>query len=811
MTHKMGWIWVIALLTILFVGCGGPGGTSTENPRRTTDFGAGWRFHLGDVDGARSAEFDDSGWRSLDLPHDWSIEGEFSEDNPATPGGGALPGGIGWYRKHFSIPNAERGRLVFIDFDGIYRNSEVWINGEYLGKRPYGYSSFRYELTPHVRFGAATNVLAVRVDNSEQPNSRWYSGSGIYRNVRLVTTDRVHVGHWGTFVTTPSIEEAAATVRIETSVVNATKEDRSVRLVTVVYAPDGNEVNRASSDLSVAAGQSGDCTQEIQVSSPRLWSIDAPELYRAVSLVDCGQELCDTYETRFGLRTFAFDRERGFFLNGRQVKLNGVCNHHDLGCLGAAVHTRALERQLQILKDMGVNAIRTSHNPPAPELLDLCDRMGLVVMDEAFDMWKMGKTDFDYHLDWDQWHERDLRDLVLRDRNHPSVIIWSIGNEVREQWDDSGMEIARELSSIVRKLDATRPVTAALNRPEPDNPLIRSGALDLVGVNYHHESFPRFLDEFPGETFIGAETCSALATRGSYDMPSDEVRIWPSRGNLPPMRGNPDFSCSSYDNCRVPWGSTHETTLRLIENYDFLSGQFIWTGFDYLGEPTPYPWPARSSYFGIVDLAGFPKDSYYLYRSQWTDAPVLHVFPHWNWRNGVTVDVWAYTNCDEVELFLNGESQGVRRRGPDDLHLMWRLEYAPGTLRAIGRLGGQDTLVREVHTAGPAAGLRLEADRDRIHAGGQDLSFVTVDVVDAEGTLVPHADNLVNFAVEGPARIIGVDNGSQVSHESFKAPRRKAFHGKCLVVIQSTTEPGVIRLTAHAEGLPETSLSLTSF
>ncbi len=802
--------WVTVIAVSAGVSCSQADRSPAEGPRQRSNFGADWKFHLGDVADAQASGFDDSGWRSLTLPHDWSIEGEFSEDNPATPGGGALPGGTGWYRKSFTLPDGDAGRLVFIDFDGVYRNSEVWINGSYLGKRPYGYSSFRYELTPHLKFDGTPNLLAVKVDNSEQPNSRWYSGSGIYRNVWLVVTDPVHVDHWGTFVSTPKIEVDSATVSVVTSVKNASADSQEIELSTILYDPAGNEVGRIAEPRTLAAGEVGEISQELRVVHPALWSIEQPDLYRAVSRVDCGSRLCDEYETPFGIRDFSFDRDRGFFLNGRHLKINGVCDHHDLGCLGAAIHTRALERQLEILQGMGVNAIRTSHNPPAPELLDLCDRMGFIVMDEAFDMWKQGKTRYDYHLDWDEWHKRDLEDLVRRDRNHPSVMIWSIGNEVREQWDESGIPIAQELAGIVRGLDATRPVTAALNNPQPENPLVRSGALDLIGFNYHHAEFPKFLEDFPDQKFIGTETCSALATRGSYDMPSDEIRVWPAQWDKP-VKGNPDFSCSSYDNCRVGWGSTHEATWSMIKRYPFLSGQFIWTGFDYLGEPTPYSWPARSSYFGIVDLAGFPKDSYYLYQSEWTDAPVLHVFPHWNWKDGDTVDVWAYTNCDEVELYLNGQSQGVRKKGPEDLHLMWRLEYVPGTLKAIGRIDGEDTLVQEIRTAGLAAGLQLKADRDRIRSDGRDLSFVTVEVVDDQGTLVPRADNLVHFEVEGNGRIIGVDNGSQVSHESFQASERKAFHGQCLVVIQSTPAAGPIRLKATAEGLPTAELSLESF
>ena len=501
MTQKTGLSGMIILISLLIGSCVPPGKPSTESSRQITNFGAGWRFHLGDVTDAQASDFDDSNWRTLDVPHDWSIEGEFSESNPATPGGGALPGGIGWYRKTFTLPESDANRLVFIDFDGVYRNSEVWINGAYLGKRPYGYSSFRYELTPHLHLGSTANVLAVRVDNSEQPNSRWYSGSGIYRNVWLEVTEKVHVDHWGTFVTTPTIATDSATVHVATTVKNAAESDQGVQLTTILYDPNGKEVTRVSADKDITAGSTAVFSQDFHVASPSLWSIDEPNLYKAVSQVAClrDQRVCDEYQTPFGIREFSFDRDKGFFLNGKNMKINGVCDHHDLGCLGAAIHTRALERQIEILKGMGVNALRTSHNPPAPELLELCDRMGLIVMDEAFDMWAMGKTEYDYHLDWDEWHKRDLEDMVLRDRNHPSVTIWSIGNEVREQWDESGVSIARELAGIVRELDTTRPITAAMNNPEPSNSLVRSGALDLIGLNYHHEDYPNFLKNFPDQ------------------------------------------------------------------------------------------------------------------------------------------------------------------------------------------------------------------------------------------------------------------------------------------------------------------------
>ena len=776
---------------------------SKPEPRERTSFNEGWKFSRAAGGEEWQGTVDDSGWRLLDLPHDWSIEGEFSDTNPASPGGGALPGGIGWYRKTFTVSDSDKEKLIYIEFDGVYKNSDVWINGNHLGRRPYGYSSFRYDLTPYLRYGEEENVLAVRVDNSQQPNSRWYSGSGIYRNVWLEKTAMIAVDHWGTYVTTPEVTGEEALIRVITQVKNGTGGAATVRLETAVYDADNRRVASSGTDLVKINGSVNAMTQELKVKKPELWSVDRPYLYRVVTEVYAENTLTDRYETVTGIRTFSFDSAKGFFLNGEPLKILGVCNHHDLGCLGAAVNTRAIERQLEILKEMGCNAIRTSHNPPAPELLDLCDRMGFIVMDEAFDMWKAKKTDYDYHLDFDEWHKSDLEAMVRRDRNHPSVFIWSIGNEVMEQWlrDGSGEAIATELAGLVRALDDTRPVTSACNDPVPQNPVIASGALDLVGFNYRDTLWTRFPAAFPGGKFIGAETNSALATRGSYDMPSDIVRRWPARWDQPFKDGNADLTCSAYDNCTAPWGETHRDAWRMIRDNDFLSGMFIWTGFDYLGEPTPYWWPARSSYFGIIDLAGFPKDAYWFYQSVWTDKPVLHLFPHWNWNPGQIVDVWAYTNCDEVELFINGVSLGKKAKGRDDLNLVWSVQHEAGTLTAVGYNDGKETMRSEVRTAGEPAAIVLTPDRSEITADGLDLSFITVTVVDKDNIPVPKADNLVNFSVEGPGFIAGVDNGLQTSMEPFKADYRRAFNGKCLVVVQSRKEKGVITLKASSGNL----------
>ncbi|HXL35479.1 MAG TPA: beta-galactosidase GalB [Gemmatimonadales bacterium] len=793
------------LLPSLFALLVAPYAAAAQRERAIVAFDHAWRFHLGDVTGAQEATFDDSGWRTLDLPHDWSIEGAFSDTNPAGVGGGALPGGVGWYRKTFSVAARDTGRLVFVEFDGVYRNSEVWINGHYLGKRPYGYSSFRYELTRQLRYGRTSNVIAVRVDNSQQPNSRWYSGSGIYRHVRLVTTAPVHVDHWGTYVTTPDVTPATARVTIRTTVRNASQADQPITLRTVLYDAAGKEVAAASAEARVARDSVSDIAEDLAIRNPALWSLERPYLYRAVSRVVCGGKPCDEYDTPFGVRTFAFDPDRGFSLNGTHLKIRGVCLHHDLGALGAAVNTRALERQLEIMRDMGVNAIRTSHNPPAPELLDLTDRMGFIVLDEAFDMWHKEKTKYDYHLDWDAWHVRDLSDMVRRDRNHPSVFMWSIGNEVMEQWtngDSTAAPIARELAGIVRGLDPTRPITSANNNGSSGNPVLQSGALDLLGHNYHHEAWANFPTQFPGKKFIITEAMSALNSRGVYEQPSDSVASYatPYVKDSGPQP-NKDYRLSSYDDRKAFWGSLHEESLRLFERYPFLSGMFIWQGIDYLGEPTPYEWPARSSYFSVVDLAGFPKDPYYLYQSVWTTRPMLHVFPHWNWAPGQTIDVWAYTNADEVELFLNGASLGVKRKPEQVSHLLWRVAYTPGTVRAVARTGGRVVAAQEVKTAGVPARVALAPDRGTIHADGNDLSFVTVTVEDSAGVPVPTAEPLVRFRVAGDARIVGVDNGDQISHAPFHSDRVLLFNGKALVIVRAGERRGTVTLTAEAEGL----------
>nr|WP_197730277.1 sugar-binding domain-containing protein [Paraprevotella xylaniphila] len=803
-------------------------------------FVSGWRFHLGNPEGdASRQDFDDGAWRLLDLPHDWSIEGDFSADHPARKEGGALPGGLGWYRKVFEAPREWQGKKVFVDFDGVYMNSEVFVNGNSLGVRPYGYSSFRYDLTPYLKWGER-NVLAVKVDNSTQPNSRWYSGSGIYRNVWLTVVEPVHVGHWGTFVTTPEVTGEKAVMEVRTMVKNDGQAGRRVGVVSTLLDARGRMVAGQSGFVDVPAGGCSEASHTLIMTAPELWSTEHPYLYKVRTELKVDGRSVDTYYTTTGVRHFKFDARTGFWLNGKHMKINGVCMHHDLGCLGAAVNVRAIKRQLEILKEMGCNGIRCTHNPPAPELLDLCDRMGFVVMDEAFDMWRIHKTAYDYACYFDRWHERDLADLVLRDRNHPCIFMWSVGNEVGEQWRNAGRDtlsvedanillnfgrdesdlprlegthvntlLAAKLAGLVRRYDPTRPVLTGNNSGGKDNLLHKPEAgMDIIGYNYCVWDIPKVPKVFPGRPFLLTESISGLMTRGFYRMPSDSMYVWPMRGEVRVPEGSNHLT-SAYDNCHVPWGCSHEAGMRMVKNNDFISGQYVWTGFDYIGEPTPFPFPSRSSYFGIIDLAGFPKDVYYMYQSEWAEKPVLHLFPHWNWKEGQKVDLWVYYNqADEVELFVNGKSQGTKRKGRDDFHVAWRVRYEPGTVKAVSRKDGKEVLVREIHTAGVPARIRLTADRDTLCADGRDLAFVTVEVLDRDGNLCPEAENLVHFEVGGQVLIAGVDNGSPFSMERFKDTKRKAFFGKCLVVLQSNGKAGHATLKAVSEGLDGAELKI---
>ena len=770
-------------------------------------------------------DYNDSFWRRLDVPHDWAIEGDFYVGNPSGAGGGALPGGIGWYRKHFQVKSEEvKSEKFFIEFDGVYMNSTVYINGQKVGYRPYGYSSFEYDITPYVKEGE--NVVAVRVDNSDQPNSRWYSGCGIYRHVWFTQTNPVHVAHWGVYANS-SVVKGKGRLDIEVTLENLTKGTVPIVRNTLID-PQGKVV-----------GETKGLKSTMTVAKPQLWSCENPYIYKVRTQVEIGGKVVDTYETTTGFREFKFDAKTGFWLNGKNFKINGVCEHHDLGCLGAAINEDALHRKLTKLKAMGVNSIRSSHNPPAPELLNMCDTMGLIVMDESFDMWRRKKTQNDYARFFDEWHERDLSDLILRDRNHPSILMWSIGNEVLEQWSSADADtltleqanlilnaghdastlakdgelsvqslLTQHLAEIVKRYDTSRPIISGCNEPSPGNHLFKSGALDIIGYNYHHEWVKGVPEAFPGKPFIFSESVSALQTRGYYLMPSDTVYKAPVQWWLPYT--DPSYMCSAYDNFHASWSSTHEETWDVIKHNGFVGGQYIWTGFDYIGEPTPYGFPARSSYFGIIDLAGFPKDSYYMYQSEWTQKPMLHLFPHWNWVPGDYIDMWCYFNgADEVELFVNGQSQGVRKKIPTvgtwkpglctEYHVGWRVTFDPGEVKAVSRKDGKVVCEQTIKTAGAPDHIRLSVDYQ-----GKETTFITAEVVDKDGNLCPWAEDMIYFDYEGDGRILGTDNGCQTSMERFTSPQRKAFFGKCLVVAKGNGS-----ITARSATLKPTWIEFT--
>ena len=797
----------------------------------------GWRFALHSDDNPHETTFDDHAWRVLDLPHDWAIEGDFYALNPSGANGGALPGGIGWYRKHLNLNDNDASSHYVLHFDGAYMNTSVYVNGQLVGMRPYGFISFSYDITPYLK-KQGDNVVAVKVDNSKQPNSRWYTGCGIYRHVYLMKSSDIRIEEWGVQALT-EVKKGKGKVSLNTKIENPSGRSRRVIVHQTLWNKAHQMVSKASKACQVEAN-GATISQLLNVNKPQLWSLESPNLYTVTTEIEENGRILDRDTISIGLRNVAFDVKKGFFLNGKNIKINGVCLHGDLGCLGTAINEDALYRQLLMMKDMGVNAIRCSHNPPAPELLNLCDSMGLLVMDEAFDSWMQGKTTYDYSIYFKTWAERDLRDMVLRDRNHPSIILWSIGNEVLEQWNktksatvaledvnillnnsrdktllsstdtlNASAKLTQFLASIVRRNDPTRLISAGCNEVSPNNNLFKSGALDVIGFNYHQEKVADVPQNFPGKPFIMSETVSALHTRGYYRMPSDSLYRWPTHKR--PFT-EPSFMCSSYDNSCAYWGSTHEQTWDIVKHTPYCSGQFIWTGFDYIGEPTPFNFPARSSYFGIVDLAGFPKDVYYLYQSEWTNKPVLHVFPHWNWIEGQAIDLWCYYNqADEVELFINGKSQGVRKKSNEhEYHVAWHVTYEPGEVRVVARKNGKQVNEKTIQTAGAPHHIRLTPNRNVLKANGRSLSFVTVEVVDKEGNLCPWADQNIQFTLTGEGKIAGVDNGSPFSLERFQANSRHAFFGKCMVVVQAGKAPSVIKLTAKGVDLQPQTIEIKS-
>lgn len=783
--------------------------------------------------------FDDSGWRKLDLPHDWGIEGPFKQEYPGETG--KLPWwGIGWYRKHFSLSAADSGKRLYLDIDGAMSRAIVWINGRCAGGWPYGYASWRVDITPYVKL-ESENVVSIRLDNLPD-SSRWYPGGGIYRNVWLVKTAPIHVAHWGTFVTTPIVSAERATIDVQTLVQNDPTTAAEVEVSTAIYPVDQNDARTGEAVATtatggatrIAPGRQALVARTASMTNPKLWSLKTPNRYVAVTTITQSGNVVDVYETPFGVRTIAFSAEKGFLLNGERVPIQGVCDHHDLGALGAALNVRALQRQLEILHDMGCNAIRTSHNPPAPELLDLADRMGFVVMDEAFDCWARGKKPNDYHLLFADWHEQDLRAYVRRDRNHPSIILWSIGNEIGEQGQPEGWKLAEHLAGIVREEDRTRDITAACN-------ILASGyngfqtVVDAFGYNYKPTEYPKLHASAPQLPIYGSETSSCVSSRGEYFFPVSENKA----------DGRADFQVSSYDLYAPRWAWPPDAEFRGIdEAAPYTAGEFVWTGFDYLGEPTPYNGdvtnllnfsdpaqqekmakelaelkkikvPSRSSYFGIIDLAGFKKDRFFLYQARWRpDLPMAHILPHWNWpdRVGQVTPVHVYTSGDEAELFLNGQSLGRKKRGPLEYRLRWDdVKYQPGELHVVAYKNGTKWAEDTIRTAGPATKLLATTDRATVRADGSDLAFITIAIADQSGTLVPRSKNRVKVTVDGPADVIATDNGDATSFESFQSPQRAAYNGLVLAIVRTHAgQPGSITVHATADGLAAGTVAIES-
>jgi beta-galactosidase len=775
--------------------------------------------------------FDDSKWERITLPHDWAIKGPFYEGDKAEVGGGMgrLPiQGVGWYRKKLNITSADKGKSIYVDIDGAMSYAMVWLNGNLVGGWPYGYNSFRLDLTPYIKFNG-DNQLAIRLDNPNY-SARWYPGAGLYRNVWLTKVNPVHVAQWGTFLSTKNVSSSSATIDLSVEVENRSNTTQSILVVTEVYSLN-DQLKRSASKLAgfpsslitVPADEKLKTQNSVIIRNPLLWGpppLQKPNLYVAATRLYANGKMIDEYETQFGIRSIQFDPGKGLLVNGKQVRIQGVNQHHDLGALGAAFNIRAAERQLEILREMGCNAIRLAHNPPAPELLELTDRMGFLVIDEVFDCWERGKTPLDFHLIFQDWYEADTRSFIRRDKNHPSIIAWSFGNEVGEQYTaEEGAALAKKLHDIVRDEDSTRPATASMNYAKPDMPF--PNVMDVLSLNYQGEGirdapayahlrgiktsplYPSFRQKFPDKLIVSSETASALSTRGTYVFPVTagiSAPVSDSTGGDPKNK-----FVSAYELYTAQFGASPDKVFATQDKHPYVAGEFVWSGWDYLGEPTPY-YSARSSYSGIIDLAGFKKDRFYLYQSRWRpDFPVAHILPHWNWpdRIGQTTPVHVFTSGDEAELFLNGRSLGKKKKDTFEYRLRWDdVKYEPGQLKVVAYRNGKKWAEQTVQTAGNASQLKMTADRGTLKANGNDLSFITVSVVDKNGLKVPTANNKIIFRVEGPAEIIATDNGDPASLVSFVSKERKAYSGLVLAIVRSKkNEPGKVRVYASSPGL----------
>jgi beta-galactosidase len=779
--------------------------TQTMKPEQTRErllMDPAWRFHLGDpvssestlddphlvqymesktgfVQGTAAPSYDDSGWRMVDLPHDWAVEGLFDPNNNMDHG--FLPAGIGWYRKTFVVPPTDLGKRIYLEFGGVFRNSTVWLNGFRLGTHASGYTSFRYDVTDVLNYGQS-NKLAVRVDASEF-EGWWYEGAGIYRHVWLVKVNQLHIAPWGTCVRTEMDEQLSdCTVIVSTQLNNTSSTNASCLLESTIVTAVGHVVAVASSLIELPQNSTIELTQRLALSMPTLWSVDNPYLYRVITRLLLEQNGAhvplDAVETNFGARTIRFDAETGFYLNGQRLKLKGTCNHQDHAGVGVALPDRLQEYRIQVLKEMGCNAYRCSHNPPTPELLDACDRLGMLVMDET------------RRLDSSPAGLEQLESLILRDRNHPCVIMWSIGNEEPIQATEAGARIATTMKQLVRRLDPTRPVTLAMNggwhSPMAD-------VLDVIGFNYFIGDYDGFHERYPNVPTVAAENGSTVCTRGIYANDTDKGYV------------------SAYDANHPSWAFLALDSWKAVADRPWVAGTFVWTGFDYRGEPTPYRWPCLNSHFGILDTCGFPKDNYYYYQAWWSDKTVLHILPHWNWagREGELIDIWVHSNCDAVELFLDGVSQGKQTMQVNG-HLEWKVPYAPGAVSAKGYRGDKPVATAERRTTGEVVNIRLQPDRTIIKADGEDVVVVNVALVDSQGLIVPIANNMVRFHVHGSGRILGVGNGDPSCHEPDKANQRSAFNGLCQVILQTSRETGEFILTAECDAITKAQLVITT-